>query len=96
MLIDTKQIITMTDLRENLSKFVALNGKGKSFVVSDRGELTSVLLPISFLKKQKTRSKRRFELLKEADQLVENLRKYKSKISSTDFIRKMRNSRCIS
>ncbi len=47
MLVDTKQIITKTQLRENLSKLLLMVYKsGQELIVSDRGKMVVKLTPV--------------------------------------------------
>ena len=95
MLIDTNQIITKTQLRNELSKFIALNRKGKAFVVSDRGELISLLLPLDFFenmerKKQAKKSKREFDVIAETRALRKKLSKQNPNFDSVKALREIR------
>lgn len=72
MLIDSNKIITKTELRENLAKFVDLNREGETFFVSDRGELTSVLSPFHLVKKA-AEKKEKFDVIAETKALREEL-----------------------
>lgn len=46
MLIDIKQIVTKTQLREDLTNILTLVKQGKELVVSDRGELVVKIIPV--------------------------------------------------
>ena len=47
MLIDTKQIITKTELREDLTQALMLVEKGQELMISDRGKIKAKLAPVT-------------------------------------------------
>jgi len=53
MLIDTKQIVTKTELRENLTSILMLVDRGKELMISDRGKIKVKLTPVREGKKNR-------------------------------------------
>lgn len=73
MLIDTKQVIPVTDLRLKLSQIIDAVYQGKTFIVTEKGKIKAKIVPVEKVKKSRTQ-----ELLKEIRKLrEENDRYYK-------------------
>ena len=94
MLIDTRQIISKTQLRNGLSKFIALTRVGKTFVISDRGELTSLLLPFDLpeeIKRKVKKGNKRFDVVAETRALRKKLSAQNPNFDSLKALREIRN-----
>lgn len=93
MLIDTKQIINLTDLRFALGQTIDEVEKGKIFYVSKKGAIKAAFVPITYFE----RKEKKEELLKAMRSLRERidrqLRKGKDIWNATEVIRKMRDER---
>ncbi|MFC1790160.1 hypothetical protein ACFLZP_01595 [Patescibacteria group bacterium] len=94
MLVDTTQIITKTQLRKDLSKFISLNRRGDVFIVSDRGELTSFLVPFAYFeaenKRERSKNKKKFDVLAATRSLRESLSKKNPDFDSVKALREVR------
>jgi antitoxin (DNA-binding transcriptional repressor) of toxin-antitoxin stability system len=93
MLIDTKQIVPITDLRLRLTEIIDAAYAGKTFYVSERGKITAKITAAEVAEKE-----RRLKLLKEIEKLRgeidQRLKKSKKKVwNSVEVIRKMRQER---
>lgn len=55
MLIDTQQIITKTELRENLTNILLLVKQGQELMISDRGRIEVKLVPIKNIKEKESK-----------------------------------------
>lgn len=84
MLIDTNQIITKTQLRENLTDLLMLVKKGKELVVSDRGKLIAKMMPVD---KKETEV---FDVIKETHTLRKKLSRQNPNFDSLKALREMR------
>lgn len=91
MLIDTRQIVTKSELRENLGKILMLAEKGKEMIISDRGKLIAKVTPF------KKKNKRKKVSPKEVDKFMAEMKKLGEKLSrqnpnfdSVKAIREMR------
>ena len=91
MLIDTKQIIPLTQLRLRLSQIIDAVEQGRSFVITEKGKIKAKILPPE--KKEE-----------EADLMLEELKKLRKENdryykrakkvwSSVQLVRKMREER---
>ena len=72
MLVDTRQIITKSQLRKNLTEVLTLVKKGEQMIISDRGKLVGKILPVE----QKVRADKRV-----SDNFFAGLRKLRKKLS---------------
>jgi len=88
MLIDTKQIITKTQLRENLSEILMLVNQGKKMMVSDRGKLVAKMTPIKEEKSVKEKEVDTF--MAEMKALREKLSRQNPNFDSVKAIREIR------
>ena len=88
MLIDTKQIITMTDLRKNLSNIVMLVKKGQEMLLSERGKFVVKLTP--FKKMKTTNKKKEFDVIAETRALRKELSKKNPNFDSVKALREVR------
>lgn len=90
MLIDTKQIVPKTNLRQKLNAFIKEVKKGKTFVISDRGEIVAVLSsPQGF--EGKTFLKE--NLLEETVKLAMRIDRSKPRWESLPALKKLRQER---
>lgn len=87
MLIDTKQIVTKTQLRENLTDMLMLVRKGWELVVSDRGKLVVKMSP---MKKRKVKSDEVDKFMVEVRRLGEKLSRQNPNFDSVKALREMR------
>lgn len=87
MLIDTKQIVTKTQLRENLTDMLMLVRKGRELVVSDRGKLVVKMSP---MKKRKVKSDEVDKFMVEVRRLGEKLSRQNPNFDSVKALREMR------
>jgi len=87
MLIDTRQVVTKTQLRENLTKILMLVEKGKELIVSDRGELIARMTPI---KEKKAKPDEVAKFMAEVKQFGEKLSRQNPNFDSVRAIREMR------
>jgi len=90
MIIDTQQVISKTRLRKDLSRFIALNRQGKAFVISDRGNLTSVLLPIDFLETGFEKKQKTFDILLKTQTLRKKLSRQNPNFDSLKALQEIR------
>jgi len=88
MLIDTKQIITKTQLRENLSEILMLVNQGKKMMVSDRGKLVAKMIPIK--EKKSVKEKEADTFMAEMKRLGEKLSRQNPNFDSVKAIREIR------
>lgn len=93
MLIDTKQIIPVTDLRLRLKEILNAAYAGETFYISERGKIKVKITAVEIAEKEK-----RLKLLKEIEKLREEiderLKSSKKKVwTSVEVIRKMRQER---
>ncbi|OGK23561.1 hypothetical protein A2954_02485 [Candidatus Roizmanbacteria bacterium RIFCSPLOWO2_01_FULL_37_12] len=93
MLIDTNQIIQLTDLRTRLSEIIDAVYQGKSFIITEKGRIKAKIIPADL-----TEKKRKRELFKEITELRKKndsyFKKSKGKVwNSVEVIRKMRDDR---
>jgi len=92
MLIDTKQIIPITDLRLRLTEIIGAAYTGETFYVSERGKIVAKIAPSEDAEKE-----RRLKLFKEIEKLREEndkiYGKHKKVWNSVKIIRKMRKER---
>lgn len=87
MLIDTEQIVTKTQLRDNLTKILALVKKGKELVVSDRGQLIAKMSPIN---RKKVNPSQVNKFMAEVEQLRKKLSRQNPNFDSVKALREMR------
>jgi antitoxin (DNA-binding transcriptional repressor) of toxin-antitoxin stability system len=83
MLLDTKNIISMTDLRTKLTDIMMMAKQGRSYAVSDRGKIISLIVPVDEInsaKKEDLRNDPAFGMLK------------KAKISDQEFLSELSGS----
>ena len=88
MLIDTRQIITKSQLRNNLSEVLMLVNMGKRMMISDRGKLIVKILPVKGnleIKKKKNDS-----FMIELKRLKETLSRKNPNFDSVKAIRAIR------
>lgn len=71
MLIDTKQIVTKTQLRRGLNRFLEEVKKGRPLLVTDRGQIISRLVPVG--NDLEDRTDRRSDLLRETISLAQKM-----------------------
>ncbi len=90
MIIDTQQVISKTQLRKDLNKFIALNQQGKVFVISDRGNLASVLLPLDFLEAEFRKEQKTFDVLLKTRALRKKLSQQNLNFNSLKALQKIR------
>jgi len=93
MLIDTRQIVTKTQLRENMTELLMLVKKGEELVISDRGEFISLLLPFDFLGRKKKVTKKRdkkFDVIVATKALREELSSQNPNFDSLKALREVR------
>ncbi len=92
MLIDTDQIIQLTDLRSRLSEIIDAVYQGKTFIVTEKGKIKARIIPA-----QNSNKKKRMRLFDEIIELRnkndEYFKKSKKVWNSVEVIRKMRNDR---
>ena len=87
MLIDTKQIITKTQLRENLAKILMLVAKGQELMISDRGKIKAKLMPV----KESSENQDEVEkFMAEVKKLGEKLSSKNPNFDSVKALREMR------
>lgn len=91
MLIDTKQIIPKTHFRQNLNTLIDEVKKGKTFVVSDRGEIVAVVSSPEEFEFKKGSFKT--ELLEETVRLAIKIDKGKPRWESLTALKKAREER---
>lgn len=88
MLIDTNQIIQLTDLRLRLSEIIDAVYRGKSFIVTEKGKIKAKLIPMQ---------EKNTEVFTRIDQIAaridKQLRMKKKVWNSVELIRKMREDR---
>lgn len=90
MLIDTKQIIPKTNLRQKLNTFIEEVKRGKTFVISDRGEIVAILSsPQEFERKTLPKA----DLLEETVKLAVRIDKAKPRWESLPALKKLRQER---
>jgi prevent-host-death family protein len=87
MLIDTKQIVTMTDLRENLTEILMLVEKGEEMMVTDRGRLVMRLVPVY---KEKSKPEKEFDVVAETRKLRKKISKKNPNFDSVKALREIR------
>lgn len=90
MLIDTRQIIGLTDLRGMLGQFVEEANKGKTFLISDKGKIKAAIGPSFSQAIDRQELARRY---KEIQERAVKEAKDKNGWDSTKLIRKMRDDR---
>jgi prevent-host-death family protein len=92
MLIDTKQIVPITDLRLRLSKIIEAVENGSSFFIAKKGKIKAKIVSA-----QSDEKERRLRLFEEITQLRkkndEYYKKSKKVWNSVELIRKMREDR---
>lgn len=92
MLIDTNQIIQLTDLRLRLSEIINAVYEGKTFIVTEKGKIRAKIIPAETVEKD-----RRHRLVAEINQIRRKNDHYFTKSkkvwNSVDVIRKMRDER---
>ena len=72
MLIDTRQVITKSQLRNNLSEILMLVNRGKKMMISDRGKLIVKIIPV----KERLKAKK-----EKTDSFMTELKKLKKTLS---------------
>jgi len=87
MLIDTKQIITMTELRERLTEILILVEKGKEMMISDRGKIKAKISPI---KKRTVEEGDVDEFMAEVEKLGKSLSAKNRNFNSLKALREVR------
>ncbi len=87
MLIDTKQVITKTQLRENLANILMLVKRGREMLISDRGKLVVKMVPI---KGQILEPDEVDKFMAELRQLGEKLSRQNPNFDSVKALREMR------
>jgi prevent-host-death family protein len=87
MLIDTRQIVSKTELRDNFNSLLKEVYNGRELFVTDRGK------PIIKLSSVKQAEVSPEKLLKRMKKTASDLKDYGSDVDSTEFIRNMRDSR---
>jgi len=86
MLIDTRQIVTKTQLRENMTELLMLVKNGEELVISDRGDLVAKMAPI----KSKKRTTDVDQFMAEVSQLRDKLSSQNPNFDSVKALREMR------
>lgn len=87
MLIDTRQIITKTQLRESLTDILMLVRGGRELIVSERGKLVVKMSP---MKKRKVKFDEVDKFMAEVKQLGEKLSRQNPNFDSVKALREMR------
>jgi len=87
MLIDTKQIVTKTELRENLTNILMRVENGKEMMISDRGRIKAKLIPVEGKIKTKDEVDK---FMAEVKQLGEKLSRKNPNFDSVKALREMR------
>lgn len=85
MLIDTRQIVSKSQLRQNLTQLLLVVGQGQELVVSDRGKLVAKMSP---LKPQKTNQ--RFDVLSATQALRKTLSRNNPRFDAVKALREIR------
>ncbi|OGK10204.1 hypothetical protein A2767_02015 [Candidatus Roizmanbacteria bacterium RIFCSPHIGHO2_01_FULL_35_10] len=88
MLIDTNQIIQLTDLRSRLSEIIDAVYQGKSFIITEKGKIKARIIPTL------EKSNDVFDRIEKIATRIDKHLKKKTKVwNSVDLIRKMRQNR---
>ena len=88
MLIDTRQIITKSQLRKNLSEILMLVNMGKRMMISDRGKLIVKIVPVK--ERLKTKKEKTDSFITELKKLKKTLSRKNPNFDSVKEIRAIR------
>ena len=87
MLIDTRQIVSKSQLRQDLTQLLLIVGQGQELVVSDRGKLVAKMSPL-----KSSRKNHQFDVLAATQNLRKSLSLKNPRFNAVEALREIRYS----